>query len=890
MAEEYGADQPDGGQGQGLAWGTVQAGALVRVLRRVRIWARLFWRQVGATRAGMDLATLAGIGVASYLGLRAGSGLQPVEGAFLMVVAAGLITLGRWWWDWQRRLIHDSFLDDWARRTLDGERAPMVLPPGLDQRDQRVFAALNRVIGEVRSLEEDLAQLRQAATREWRDLDGLLESIERGHAMEREVSTQGMARLQAFGRDLKVALEDTLKLDQLELNHRLQADQHRLQGHAFRAILGQMHTSLEMFDELIQELQDSFPRLRREEDAMGRLADAGVRQGARLSLSVKGLVAHTPRLVEETQTRLEWLQRFRLSADGVRDQAEALARRIESFREDAQLRIRSFAGAQGTLKGLDQIAQQTSLLAVNAAIIAQQEGGSAGMAAIGVKLRSLADQTADGASNLERSLNQHHQGLERETTGLWDLQEATERLMSGMHELLRMAGHLDQQNHDLERALETHLGLVDQVRQVSERAELSLHEVSERVLGLEAAHGRQWGVEAKLLPERHRLVRVGARLDEVGEELARTSQRSIDEVWDLLTRHQEIRRTEAYRVVASEGETALFPESARPETAWSRIAWTRAQRRPRLAQKPDEVHPLRQVLPDGTIHLLLLGQDALALPEPSALQAWDCDATGRIWHLHLLPSLRTEEHRLALLETLRESPLAACLPGVDLRISAEGVEVTLATPYPGFPDFLTGLGLKLPVLSADWDGPTRAWVPPVQLAQRLLWIGPGADGSRQHPCMRLVHDWLRDDHDHEAFLPGLPYEGHRPPCPMLQDHDVPHRLEAPLPLKLLGLGADASVLHPMRDRLLEAGAVEGEGEGATLCVIGVGHAHPEALLLRLFQPDAGMAGAFHPELVAYQARLRDEVLSGTSADPYRAAWAILEDLQREGWVMPLPSR
>jgi hypothetical protein len=69
----------------------------------------------------------------------------------------------------------------------------------------------------------------------------------------------------------------------------------------------------------------------------------------------------------------------------------------------------------------------------------------------------------------------------------------------------------------------------------------------------------------------------------------------------------------------------------------------------------------------------------------------------------------------------------------------------------------------------------------------------------------------------------------------------------------------------------------------------VGHAHPEALLLRLFQAEADLAGAFHPDLVPYQIRLREEVLGGATGDPYSASWALLEDLQREGWLMPLPS-
>jgi hypothetical protein len=153
--------------------------------------------------------------------------------------------------------------------------------------------------------------------------------------------------------------------------------------------------------------------------------------------------------------------------------------------------------------------------------------------------------------------------------------------------------------------------------------------------------------------------------------------------------------------------------------------------------------------------------------------------------------------------------------------------------------------------------------------------------------MRLVHSWVRDDHRHEAFLPWLPHDGHRPPCPWLGDTVEGELLAALLPVRCLSLDADPAMLNPLRNRLIEAGAVEG-AVGATLCAIGIGHPHPEALLLRLFQPDAGMAGAFHPDLVPFQIRLREEVLDGTTGDPYQAAWSLLQDLQRAGWLMPLP--
>ena len=569
-----------------------------------------FWKRVTGSKIPVDLMGLPLLGAVAYLLFRHAAVLKPAEGALLIVATAALLRTGIGWWDWQRGLSKDGSLMDWALRILQGERMPMVVPDGLSKRDRRVAAALNAVIAEVQGGQADLTDLRHAMEREWRELDGLLGAIQNHHLAEGEIRLQGGGRLETLGRDLKTALEDTLRLDQIELNHRLRADQFRLQGQAFRGTLDQMRGGLDQFENLLEELQDSFPQLRREEDALGRLSDAGLRQGARLALSVKGLVAHTPRLVDETHERTEWLRRLRRSADGVRDQTEALARRLEGFREEAQSRIQSFGGAQGSMKELDHVAQQTGLLAVNAAILAQQGGGSGGMAAIGGRLRLLADQTAEGATEMERTLDEYRQGMEREIAGLWDIQEITQKLLSDVHELLRTAGHLDDQSHDLERALETHLGLVDQVRQSSERAELSLHEVGERAAALQSAHGRQWGVEAKLTPERGRLYRMGTRLAEVGDELARISHQSIEATWDILSRHQEIRRTEAYRQVTSEGLPHLLDEPRgddQPGTASPGLATSAAFDSWRGATATATIG--RRDF-DGALRLLLLGQDA----------------------------------------------------------------------------------------------------------------------------------------------------------------------------------------------------------------------------------------------------------------------------------------
>lgn len=849
---------------------------------------RAFWKRARGAKVPMDVMGLPFIGLVTYVLFRHADALRPAEAALVMVGTAGLLRAGLRWWAWHRGLASDGTLMDWVQRVLSGERQLLSHPEGLREQDERVVTALNAVIDDLQRGRSDLAALRQAVNRDWRTLDALLASVEVHHAEEEGKRLQGEQRLSSLGRDLKVAIEGTLRLDQIELNHRLRADQYRLQGQAFQGTLGQLQGGLDQFENLLEELQDTFGRIRREEDALGRLADASLRQGTRLSLSVKGLVAHTPRLMDETQSRTEWLRRLRQVADGVRDKSEALARRLEGFREEAQSRIKSFGGAQGSLKELDHVAQQTGLLAVNAAILAQQDGGSAGMAAIGGRLRFLADQTAEGASDMERMLDLHQRGLERETAGLWDLQDVTQSLLSDVHELLRTAGHLDHQGHDLERALENHLGLVDQVRQSSERAELSLHEVGERARALEAAHGRQWGVEAKISPERERLAREGARLVEVGKELGRISQLNIDEIWDILARHQELRRTEAYRLVASEGLTALMARVDAAESTWNGVVWARAQRRRQLVSM-DAVAliPKGRRSPNGALRLLLLGEDALHHPEPSALETWCCDATGRLWTFHLLASLRTESHRLALLALLKESALATCIEGLDIRIAPEGAQIRLPHPYPGLPYFLMGLRLELTLEPDMWEHPFVEGGMPDAEVQYLLWLGPGHGGGLQSPFMRLAHAWVRGDHRHESFLASLPYEGHRPPCPWLGDSGVEEQLIEGLPVRCLGLGAGTGDLIPLMTRLIQAGAREGQG-GAVLCAVVVGHRHPESLLLRLFQVGEELAGAFHPDLVSYQARLRDEVLGGSTGDPYRAAWSILEDLQREGWLMPLP--
>ena len=846
-----------------------------------------FWGQVAVAWHGAELAMLPCLGVVAYILFRFGDRLGALEGALLMTAAAGLIGLGRHGWAWYRSLQGESSLEAWAQRTLVGERLP--LQPGSLPPSAGAFPlALNAVLQDERRFRAEVAQIREAVAREWRDLDALLESAEQGHAEAQETVHLEGARREALGGELRQILEEGLSTAGLEVDHRTRSEQHRLQGQVAEDALGQLLARLDQVGNLLDELQDSFPTLRREEEALQRLADAGFRRGARLSLAVKGLVVDTPNLVAATRARQLSLQDLRQAADAVKDESEAMARRLEAFREETQVLIRAFDATQGSTRELDLAAQQTGLLAVNAAILGQQGGGGEGLLVIGGRLRTLSDQTVASTAELDRTLDRHREGLRREIVNLWDLQEVAGRLHGSVQDLLRVAGRLDLDGLELERSLDAHLGVVDQVRQDSERAELSLREVGECAAGLATAQVRQWKVEAKLAPERERLAQVGGRLGGAVEALLRLGQEADGDAWGLVVRQRLLQGSPAYQELTGRTSLPTSPEGPAQAPVWRRVALARSRRRPRLTEAQGlDPRPSGRRGSDGAWALRLLGRDALGQVEPSALAAWECDAEGLTWRFRLAEPLCTDAHRAALLEALRESPLRDCLPGLLLRVAPQGVDLLLPSPYPGLPEFLAGLGLEIPLEAGAWERPFRAVGSAPLVVSHFLWLGPAAGGGLGNPCLSLVHQWVRHLPEHEGFLHGLPHPGDRPACPLPMQSQGPDSLPAPMAVRGLGLAAETDLLEPLRERLLQAGAHEGLG-GAVLCAVGIGHAHPEALLLRLFQADAGLGSDPHPALEPYRIRFREEVLAERGGDPHAAAWTLLEDLQREGWVLPLP--
>ncbi len=257
-------------------------------------------RMAGPTRLGGDAALVCLVAVMAFLLLRHADRVNPLEGAALAGLAAALAMAARHWWAWQERLGAHGGLWAWAHRVVTLGGYPEI-PAGAEPTLAR---ALGQLLQDLRGREAELQRLRLDLCREWREVEGLLATADQARAADQAHREQRAERLEHLGRELRALVEQVLKLDQFEMSHRLQSDQHRLQGQAFRAITSQVRDGLERFEELLGELQDSFPRLRREEEALTRLADAGARQASRLGLSVRGLVAHTPRLVEETQARL----------------------------------------------------------------------------------------------------------------------------------------------------------------------------------------------------------------------------------------------------------------------------------------------------------------------------------------------------------------------------------------------------------------------------------------------------------------------------------------------------------------------------------------------------------------------------------------------------------
>ena len=144
------------------------------------------WKQVSESKIPMDLVQILLLGAVAYLLFQHAVTLSPAEGALLIMVGAGLLRTGIYWWEWHRRLTRDGSLVDWVQRILQGEREPQRVSEGLSEKDHWVAGALNDVIEDLQGQRSELADLRHAMIRDWQELDTLLEAIQHQREAEAE--------------------------------------------------------------------------------------------------------------------------------------------------------------------------------------------------------------------------------------------------------------------------------------------------------------------------------------------------------------------------------------------------------------------------------------------------------------------------------------------------------------------------------------------------------------------------------------------------------------------------------------------------------------------------------------------------------------------------------
>jgi hypothetical protein len=221
------------------------------------------WQELRGGRYLDEALALLALGGVTWLLFARARTIRPGEAALLVLVTSILLIAALRWWNWHQRLAQGGALMDGLARILEGGRELLSLSEGLSKADGQVVKALNALLAESRTQKADLAELQHAAARDWRELDALLGAIQNRHEEECAIQARGKARLESLGRELKRTIEGALQLEEVELNYRLRADQSRLQGAAFRSALDQVRTGLDQFENLLEELQDTFPRLRR---------------------------------------------------------------------------------------------------------------------------------------------------------------------------------------------------------------------------------------------------------------------------------------------------------------------------------------------------------------------------------------------------------------------------------------------------------------------------------------------------------------------------------------------------------------------------------------------------------------------------------------------------
>ncbi|HJW33757.1 MAG TPA: methyl-accepting chemotaxis protein [Holophagaceae bacterium] len=850
------------------------------------------WSHFGGRQLLVDAAILAVLAGLVGLMLRFPGALGPMEGGGLVAAVGFLLIMGRRALGWHRAITVQAFLPEWAERIAEGDYRTVEPPPGLDGEQRRVAGVINDCLRELGRLQEARQSLVADHLREWDAAEGLLKNLEAERERSFEYQESLLQELDGFASELRAQLEDTQVMARVADRRRGLADAATSSlGSGVEASLDVLRLGLERQEELVQLIRDTLPRLRRESEGMGQLADRAMRRAARLGSTVKGVASHGSQMLESVQDRSVQLLRMRELALDLRELGEGLQRRARNLQHEENESGGSLEGIQDSLRGIDHVAKQTGLLAVNAAILSQESRGSRGFQVIGSKIRLLSEQTAQGTAEVARILGEHRLGLERDAMEVASLGEAIEQIHARLHELILNIGRMDHHGQELERSLETHQELIRDLETSGREAIESLQEIPPRAEALGNLSLRQRASEQELESGYHQALGHMERLSEGAGALIRSQEEAHRDLWMVVERQEALRLSKAFQALAHGRLHQLWDEArirrSDERASWSAASNLRAQRGLILGGAPALPPGLPGRVEEDRVLLRLLEADAFGLPRPGALESLDSSDGGRTWRLTLMPELRHDEGRLALLVSLRDALHPAWIPDPDFVLGDEGVRMSLPFSYPNLPLLLSGLGLELSLSSGLPPEGLRTSTRRTHLCINFLWVRATVAAPMRLRVLQAVHGSIEHMPSHERFPLG-PAPGFGGPCPRCTVDSELRVGEIPP-----GVGFRTWVLGDGQDALASWGHVLGlplKGAEAEVVMgrVRLPYARPEALLLALMHPAAGFFDAASPSLVEIDRELKTEVLAQPGAASAAKAWELLRRLEREGWIMALP--
>lgn len=850
------------------------------------------WSHFGGRQLLVDAGILAVLAGVVALMLRFPGVLGPLEGGALVATVGFLLILGRRALGWNQAITVQAFLPDWVRRIALGDLRTVEPPPGLSADERRVAEALNQCLSEISRLRTHRDNLVADHLREWDEAEALLQNLEAERERSFDDQERLLQELDTFAVELRTQLEDAQVSARVADRRRGLADAATSSlGSGVETALDALRLGLERQEELVQIIRDTLPKLRRESDALSQLADRAMRRSVRLGSAVKGVASHGAQMLEGIQDRAVQLLRMRELAMDLRELGEGLQRRAKALQQVEGEAGASLQGIHESLQGIDHVAKQTGLLAVNAAILSQEGRGSRGFQVIGSKIRLLSEQTAQGTAEVSRILGEHRLGLARDAMELASLADSMTLFHARLHELILNMGRMDHHGQDLERSLEMHQELIRDLETSGREAADTLQEIPLRAEMVGALALRQRASEQELESGQSQSLRHMDRLSEGAMALIRSQEEAHRDLWMVMERHEALRHSRAFQTLA-QGRLQRLQEEVRTRreeerASWSEAADLRSQRSLILGLAP----PLPEGIPgaqeEDRVRFRLLEEDAFGLPRPGALERLRASEGGRIWHLHLHRNLRHEEGRLALLVGLREALHETWIAEPDLSLTDEGVRLLLPFPYPNLPLLLSGQKVDL-VLGADgMETLPRPPAPVLDTWMTFLWASPALAPHERQVALQAVHGWVEHRGGHERFPLGMPpgLVGPCVRCTVEPEQRVGH-LPPGLGLRTWSCGGDPASLEAWATRL--ALPAKGPSSELVLGSLRLPYARPEALLLALSHPTHGLMDGSAVALAEVTRELREEVLARPGVPGALKAWELLRRLERGGWIMPLP--